>query len=236
MSLKRWQVAALFASGLAIGGMVVWLITRSSDSDPQAGPTASGNPTSSVSTSATPGISTNAQKLLQRLASSEQVTFHVRYVTGGNLSAHAILEIWHTPDRVRRDLTAVSPTQGTAHTIEILDNGKYVRCLKLNETPWQCVGAPASESGSLGDPLQGNTRDVQGKTVTLTHDEIAGQPVDCYTVPRSIAGDTPSIYCLSEDNVPLSIDGGDGKPVTATNYDHEVPASIFTPPAPVANS
>jgi hypothetical protein len=235
--LKRWQIAALFASGLALGGLVVWLITRSSDSNPQAAPTSSSAPgTTSASTSGVVGIATNAQALIRRLTLSDDATFHVRYATGANLTSHAILEIWHTPDRVRRDVTAVSPTQGTAHTVEILDGGKYVRCLKLNDSPWQCVGAPTSEKGSLGDPLQGNSRDVEGKQVTLTHDEIVGQSVDCYTVPQSIAGKTPSVYCLSKDNVPLRIDGGDGKPVSATDYDHDVPASIFTPPAPVAGS
>jgi hypothetical protein len=232
--LKSWQIAALFASGLAVGGTVVWLITRSSDSDPEARPTTSGIPTSSVTTSTGPGISVNAQRFLERIANSDDKTFHVRYTTSSASGASAVLEIWHTPDKVRRDLVAVSPVNGTAHTTEILDNGKYIRCLKLNATAWQCLSAPTSESGSLGDPLQGNSRDVQDKTVTVTKDVIAGEPVDCYTVPASLAGNSPSIYCLSEDNVPLRIDGGDGKPVEASNFDHDVPASVFDPPAPVA--
>jgi hypothetical protein len=234
--LKRWQVAALFASGLAVGGTVVWLITGSDDSSPQAGPTTSGNPTSSASTSDGVGIATNAQVLIRRLADASDATFHVRYVTGAGLTSHATLEVWHTPDSVRRDLIAVSPTQGTAHTVEILHNGKYVRCIKLDAGDFQCVGAPTSESGSLGDPLQGNNRDVANKTVTLRHTTIAGIAADCFTVPQDTVGAKPRVFCLSKDNVPLRIDGGDGKPVDATSLDHVVPDSIFTPPAPVVGS
>jgi hypothetical protein len=232
--LKSWQVAALFVAGLAVGGTVVWLITDSSDSSPQAGPTSSGTPTTSVSTSAGPGIATNAQVLIQRLASADSATFHVKYATGADLTSHAVLEVWHTPDSVRRDLIAVSPTQGTAHTVEILDHGKYVRCIKFEDTDFQCVGAPTSESGSLGDPLQGNSREVANKTVTLTHTTIAGLPADCYTVPQDAVGAKPRVFCLSKDNVPLRIDGGDGKPVDATSLDHDIPSGIFDPPAPVA--
>ena len=147
-----------------------------------------------------------------------------------------MLEVWHTPDSVRRDLIAVSPTQGTAHTIEILNDGKYVRCVKFDAGSFQCVGAPLSEAGTLTDPLQGNSRDVEGKTVTLTHTTIAGMPADCYTVPQDGAGAKPRVFCLSEDNIPLRIDGGDGKPVDATSLDHDIPAGIFDPPAPVVNS
>ena len=77
-----------------------------------------------------------------------------------------------------------------------------------------------ADSGSLGDPLQGNSRDVEGKTVTLTHTTIAGLPADCYTIPQDPAGAKPRVFCLSKENVPLRIDGGDGKPVDATSLDH----------------
>jgi hypothetical protein len=179
-------------------------------------------------------VSINGQQLLDRLASADGATFHVRYVTGGETTSHATLEVWHTPDAVRRDLIAVSPTQGTAHTVEILNNGKYIRCIKFEDTDFQCVGAPTSESGSLGDPLQGNSRDVTDKTVTLTHEDINGIPADCYTVPQDTGN--PRIFCLSKSNVPVRIDGGDGKPVDATSLDHDIPEGIFTPPAPVAGS
>jgi len=190
----------------------------------------------SVSTSAGPGIATNAQVLIQRLASADQATFHIKYDTGAGGTSHAVLEVWHTPDAVRRDLIAVSPTQGTAHTVEILSDDEYVRCVKFDDQDYECLGAPTADIGTLGDVLQGNSRDVEGKTVTLTHTTIAGLPADCYTVPQGTVGAKPRVFCLSDDNVPLRIDGGDGKPVDATLLDHNIPDGIFEPPAPVVGS
>jgi hypothetical protein len=187
-------------------------------------------------TSSAPGLAVNAQDLLHRLDAAQKATFHVRYTTGSASGSHAILEVWHTPDRVRRDLTAVSPTQGTAHTEEILANKKYVRCVQFAGTDWQCVGAPTGSAGTLTDPLQGAAPDLSGRKVTLTHSVLIGKPVRCYAVAAAAAQTKPSQFCLTDDNVPLRIDGGDGKPVEATNYDHVVPNSVFTPPATVAGS
>jgi hypothetical protein len=231
--LKKWQVAALFAAGLTLGGTVVWLITRSSDSSPHAAPTA---PARVHTTTATPGVATNAQELLDRLDSASKATFHVRYTTGSASGSHAVLDVWHTADRVRRDIVAVSPTEGTAHTAEILAGGKFVRCVLFAGKPWQCVGAPVAASGSLTDPLQGAEHDVVGRKVTVSRDVIAGQPVQCYTVAAGDTSGKPSEFCLSRDNVPLRIQGSDGDPVNATNYDRTVPDSVFTPPAAVAGS
>jgi hypothetical protein len=181
-------------------------------------------------------VATNAQDLLQRLAAAQRATFHVRYTTGSASGSHAILEVWHTPDRVRRDLTAISPTEGTAHTEEILADNKYVRCVQFEGQDWQCVGAPTASSGTLTDPLQGAKPDLTGRKVTLTHSVIVGKPVRCYTVAAASTKAKPSQFCLTDDDVPLRIDGGDGKPVEATNYDAVVPKSLFTPPAKVAGS
>ncbi len=235
--MKQWQIGALFAAGLVVGGTVVWLLTRSSGSDSHAAG-ASGSQAvigPQPITSSAPALATNSQDLLQRLAAAQKATFHVRYTTGSASGSHAILEVWHTADRVRRDLTAISPSEGTAHTEEILAKGKYVRCLKVPDADWQCVGGPTSSAGTLADPLQGAKPDLTGRKVTLTHSTIAGEAVRCYTVSAS-TGKGPSQFCLTNDNVPLRIDGGDGKPVDATNYDVVVPNSVFTPPAKVAGS
>jgi hypothetical protein len=58
--------------------------------------------------------------------------------------------------------------------------------------------------------------------------------VKCYEVEPANSSAKPSRFCLSDEDVPLSIDGGDGKPTTATNYDFDVPDSVFTYPATVA--
>jgi hypothetical protein len=234
--LKQWQIGALFAAGLVVGGTVVWLLTRSSGSSPHAAGTSGSQPVIGPHpvTSSAPGVATNAQDLLQRLDAAQRATFHVRYTTGSASGSHAILEVWHTPDRVRRDLTAVSTTEGTAHTEEILANNKYVRCVQFEGKEWQCVGAPTSSSGTLTDPLQGAEKDMTGRKVTLTRSVIVGNPVRCYTVAAASATAKPSQFCLTNDNVPLRIDGGDGKPVEATNYDAVVPKSLFTPPAKVS--
>jgi hypothetical protein len=130
----------------------------------------------------------------------------------------------------------VSTTDGTAHTEEILANNKLVRCVLFAGKPWQCVGAPTSAVSSLADPLQGAGRDLVGRKVTVDNTTIAGHAAKCYTVAPGGSTTKPSVYCLSDDNVPLRIDGGDGKPVDATNYDTVVPGSVFTPPAKVAGS
>lgn len=217
-----------------LGGTAVWLITRSSDSGSPAGGAASKG--TSGSTSSTPGVSVNAKEFLDRIDKASKATFHVRYSTGSATGSHAVLEIWHTADRVRRDVQAVSATEGTAHTEEILANNKLVRCVLFAGKPWQCVGAPTSAGASVADPLQGADHDVAGRKVTVTVDTIAGHPAKCYTVAAGTTTAKPSRYCLSADNVPLRIDGGDGKPVDATNYDTNVPSSVFTPPAKVAGS
>lgn len=228
--MKQWQLGALFAAaGLVVGGSVVWLVTSGDGSTPRAGGTAGAG----RSSSAAPGVSANAQELLDRLDDSSKGTFHVRYSTGSTSTSSATLEIWHAGDRVRRDVVAVSSSQGTAHTVEILDGGKFVRCVQFDGKPFQCTGAPTSAASSLTDPLQGAKTDVTGKRVTVASEVIAGQPARCYTV-AAVAPAKPSQFCLSKDNVPLRIDGGDGKPVDATDYDTDVPASVFTPPASVA--
>jgi hypothetical protein len=235
--LKQWQIGALFAAGLVVGGTVVWLVTRSSGSSPSAAGTTS-RPVIGPHpvTSSAPGLAVNAQDLLHRLDAAAKATFHVRYTTGSPSGSHAILEVWHTGDRVRRDLTAISTTEGTAHTEEILANNKYVRCVQFAGTGWQCVGAPTASAGTLTDPLQGAAPDLSGRKVTLTRTVLIGQPVRCYTVAAASPAGKPSRFCLTNDNVPLRIDGGDGKPVDATNYDTVVPNSVFTPPAKVAGS
>jgi hypothetical protein len=236
--LKQWQIGALFGAGLVVGGTVVWLLTRSSGSSPHADAPSSTRPVigPQPGSSSAPAFATNAQDLLHRLDASNKATFHVRYTTGSASGSHAILEVWHTADRVRRDLTAISTTEGTAHTEEILANKKYVRCVQFQGQDWQCVGAPTSTAGTLTDPLQGAAPDLTGRKVTLTHAVIVGKPVRCYTVAATSAKTKPSQFCLTDDNVPLRIDGGDGKPVEATNYDSVVPNSVFTPPATVAGS
>jgi hypothetical protein len=156
----------------------------------------------------------------------------VRYAAGDESSAHAILEVWHEPDRIRRDITVVGSTE-TTHTREFLNNGQYVRCVQLDGEPWQCVAAPA-EQANLKDPLGGAAANVGGKDVTVTNAVVADHPVKCYEVAAASSSAKPSKFCLSDDNVPLSIDGGDGKPTTATNYDSTVPDSVFTYPATVA--
>jgi len=234
--LRRWYIGAIFAVGLALGGTVVWLITRSDDSSPHAGQS-SNAPTSGSSTSLPPGVSVNAQQLLDRLDHASKSTFHVRYATGSASESHATLEIWHTADRVRRDVIAVSSTEGTVHTEEFLTKEKFVRCASFDGKNYQCVGAPLTAGSSLSDPLQGADKGgVIGRKVTISQTTVAGQPATCYTVAGADSSSAPSQFCLSADNVPLRIDGGDGKPVIATNFDQDVPSSIFTPPASVTGS
>ena len=233
--MKQWQVVALFVAGIVLGGTAVWFFTRSDDSSPRAGATSqTGVPSSSTSQSA--GVATNAKELLDRLDNASKATYHVRYTTGSASGSHAVLEVWHTADQVRRDLIAISPTEGTAHTEEILTKKRYVRCVLFAGKPWQCVGAPTTAGSKLSDPLQGAESDVAGRKVTVSHLTLAGHPTTCYTVAAATSASKPSQYCLSSDNVPLRIDGGDGKPVDATNYDKVVPNSVFTPPGPVAGS
>jgi hypothetical protein len=233
--LKRWQIVALFVAGLMLGGTAVWLLTRSDDSSPRAAATGQ-TQAPATSGSSAPGVATNAQELLDRIDEASNATYHVRYTTGSASGSHAVLEVWHTPDRVRRDIVAFSPSEGTAHTVEILANTKYVRCVQFAGKSWQCLGAPLASSSSLTDPLQGVAHDVAGKKVSRSDTTIVGHPATCYTVASTIASNKPTQFCLSVENVPLRIDGGDGKPVDATSYDKTVPNSVFTPPAPVVGS
>lgn len=233
--MKQWQIVALFVAGLVLGGTAVYFLTRSDDSSPKAGATGqTGVPTSTQSQA--PGVSVNGQQLLDRLDEASNATYHVRYATGSASGSSATLEIWHTADRVRRDLVAVSPSQGSAHTAEILTKKRFVRCVLFPDKPWQCVGGSVASGSKLTDPLQGVAPDLTGRKVTVRNVQIAGHPAICYTVAPASASAKPSEFCLSSDNVPLRIDGGDGKPVDATNYDKVVPASVFTPPGPVAGS
>lgn len=226
--MKRWLVVLLiFVAGTAAGGGIVWALSRGDDSP------------SKLATTATTkaGVSTSAQELLNRLAAGEKGTYHVRYTYSGNAGTSAVMEIWRKADRVRRDLTVVSPIEGTAKTQEILDNGKLVRCLLLADHPWQCTSADTRAAATLSDPANGVNRDVAGKTVQVTDEQIAGHDAKCYSVaPASTptsGAPKPIQFCFSAESVPLRIDGGDGKPVNATNYDFTVPDATFTPPAPV---
>ncbi len=221
--MKRpWAVVLIFLVGLALGGTAVWAVTRDSGNDTDLATKNGADNTRSASST----------DLVARLAKGEQATYHVRYAAGSESGPHAILEVWHTADRVRRDVTVIGSSE-TTHTEEFLNNGNYVRCVKLEDHPWQCVSAPAEEA-NLKDPVGGAAANVRGKTVTVTDDTIADHPVTCYEVEAPSPSAKPSKFCLSEDNVPLSIDGGDGKPTTATNYDTTVPDSVFTYPATVA--
>jgi hypothetical protein len=216
----------IFVAGIGAGGAVEWGVS-------QAGGSGSKSPTTSAA-APKPTVTATGQELLDRLAAGEKATFHVRYSYGSAASgANAVLEVWHTPDRVRRDIIVIAPTEGTSHTEEFLDKTSYVRCLLLDGSPWQCAAAPTQTSNLL-DPLNGASHDVNGKTVTVTDGTIAGHPVRCYHVPAASATAQPSQFCLSAENVPLRIDGGDGKPVDATNYDLGVSDSVFTHPAPLA--
>jgi hypothetical protein len=223
-------VLLIFVAGTAAGGGIVWAVSRGDD-----GP-------SKLATTATTkaGVSTPAQELLDRLAAGGKGTYHVRYTYTGSSGTSAVMEIWRKAERVRRDLTVVSPIEGTARTEEILDNGKLVRCLLLADHPWQCTSADTRAAGSLSDPANGVNHDVAGKTVQVTDEQIAGHDAKCYSVAPAFtptSGPTKLVqFCFSAESVPLRIDGGDGKPVNATNYDFTVPDSVFTPPAPVTGS
>jgi hypothetical protein len=227
--VKRWWVLLLiFAAGLTAGGVAVGLVTRGSGSK-------------KTDVSATKGGSkvsgtTTGQDLAQRLATGKQSTFHVRYAFSAASGASLTMDVWNTPTRVRRDVLVVSPTEGTTHTAEFLDPDKYTQCVLVQGHPWQCVAQSTRQGQSLADPVNGVPHDVTGKTVTVTEDTIAGTPVKCYSVPAASPTAKPTQFCLSPENVPLRIDGGDGKPLNATNFDHDVPDSEFTPPAPVAGT
>ena len=218
----------IFVAGTGAGGAVVWGVSQAGGS----GSSGSKPPATSAAAPA-PAVTATGQELLDRLAAGQKATFHVRYSYGSAASgANAVLEVWHTPDRVRRDIIVIAPTEGTSHTEEFLDKSRYVRCLLLDGQPWQC-GAASAQTANLQDPLGGANHDVNGKTVTVTDDTIAGHAVRCYHVAPATASALPSQFCLSAENVPLRIDGGDGKPVDATNYDLTVPNSAFTQPAPL---
>ena len=186
----------------------------------------------------TPGTSVNAQELIDKLNAVSHSTYHVRYSTGSAGASNAVIEVWRTANETRRDIIAVSSVNGTAHTEEFLTKTSYVRCVSFDGKPFECVGAPTSQGASLNDPLQGaNKAGVANKKVTLSTMKVAGADTTCYT----IGADSPTLagakFCLDNaNNVPLYIDGGDGKPVEATNFDTNVPASVFTPPAKVAGS
>ena len=228
---RFWTVLLIFVAGTAAGGAVVWAVRGSGG----GGSRGAGSSTTATPTTA-PGVSATGQELLDRLGAGKSATFHVRYSYGTARAGQAVLEVWHTPDRVRRDLIVISPNEGSSHTEEFLDKGEYVRCLQLSGLGWQCATAPA-QAANLGDPVGGAPHDVQGRAVTVTDDTIAGHAVRCYTVaagPSLVPPATathPAQFCLSAENVPLRIDGGDGKPVEATNYDFAVPDSVFDRPA-----
>ena len=179
------------------------------------------------------GAAGNSNELLDRLSEGAKATYHVRYVAGDDSGPHAVLEVWHSKDKVRRDVTVTGSTGETTRTEEFLKDGNYVRCVLLEGHPWQCVAAPASQA-TLQDPLNGAASNARGKDVTVTSETIAGHSVKCYTVEPGSSSAKPAKFCLSDDNVPLSIDGGDGKPTTASNYDLTVSDSVFTYPATVA--
>lgn len=223
--MKRpWAIALIFVAGLAIGGGVVWAV--SNDDSGSSGTNLSAKNSASASSSGT------SNDLIGRLAQGAKTTFHVRYATGPESGSHAVLEVWHTADKVRRDVTIVG-TSETTHTSEFLQNGQFVRCVLLETHPWQCVAAPAAQANLL-DPLGGAGNKVKGKDATLSTDTIAGHDASCYTIAPASSSAKPSEFCLSSEDVPLRIDGGDGKPVTATNYDLNVDSSVFAYPAAVA--
>lgn len=224
--MKRpWAVVVIFLVGLGLGGTAVWALTRD-DSGSGNTDLATKNDTSSV------GSTGSSNDLLARLSKGAKATYHVRYAAGSDSGPHAVLEVWHTGDRVRRDITVVGSNE-TTHTEEFLKDGQYVRCVQLGAKPWQCVAAPAEEA-NLKDPVGGAAANIRGRDVTITDETVADHPVQCYAVEPASPSAKPSKFCLSEDDVPLSIDGGDGKPTTATNYDKQVPDSVFTYPATVA--
>jgi hypothetical protein len=224
--MKRpWAIALVFIVGLAIGGAVVWKVA---DGDSNGGKT-----NLSAKNGSTSNSSSSADELFDRLARGADAKYHVRYSTGVESGPHAVLEVWHDGDRVRRDVVLIGTTE-TAHTEEFLSDGKFVRCVQVDNKPWQCVGAPA-ETANLQDPVAGAADKLKGRDVTQSTDTIAVHPVTCYTVAAP-AGGKPSEFCLSDDDVPLRIDGGDGKPTTATNYDRTVDDSVFTYPATVAGA
>jgi hypothetical protein len=229
--VKRWlAIAAIFAAGIVLGVVIVWALGRD-DSSSRSGDTVAADK------AAAPKLSAPAQELLDRFDAGAKGTYHVRYSYSGNSGTSAVMEVWRKAERVRRDLVVVSPVEGTARTEEILDGGKLVRCLLLADHPWQCTAADVRQAGSLQDPLNGVNHDVAGKTVGVTTEQIAGHDATCYTItPQSTSSSVakPVQFCFSAESVPVRIDGGDGKPVTATNYDFTVDDSVFTPPAAVA--
>jgi hypothetical protein len=221
-------VLLIFTAGTAAGGVVAWAVTRDDGG--------SGGSATKVKTDK-PKLSAPAQELLDRLAEGEKATYHVRYTYSGSSGTSAVMEVWRKADRVRRDLTVVSPKEGTAKTQEFLQNGTLVRCLLVGDHPWQCTGADVHSAGSLQDPLNGVNHDVAGKTVEVTNEKIADHDATCYSITPASTGTSgakPVQFCFSAESVPLRIDGGDGKPVEATNYDMSVDDSVFTYPAKVA--
>jgi len=224
--MKRpWALPAIFVAGIVLGGAVVFAVadndSGSTNVDTKNG---QGDNTTGSATS---------NELLDRLAKGEQATYHVRYTTGDVSRAHAILEVWHGPDRVRRDLRVTGSTGESTQTREFLNDGKFVRCALIADNPWQCVAAPASQA-NLQDPLGGAGAGVTGRDMTVTDDTVAGHAVKCYTAEAANSSAKPVKFCLSKEHVPLLIDGGDGKETTATNYDFDVPDSVFKYPAQVA--
>lgn len=222
--MKRpWALAAIFVAGIVLGGAVVFALA---DDD-------SGTNVDTQNGGSRTTQSAQSTELVDRLAKAEDATFHVRYTTGDINGAHAVLEVWHGPDRVRRDLKVTGSTGERTETREFLNDGKFVRCALIADHPWQCVAAPASEA-NLQDPLGGAGAGVTGRDMTVTDDTVAGHAVKCYTAEPASSSAKAAKFCLSKEHVPLLIDGGDGKATTATNYDFEVPDSVFTYPAQVA--
>ncbi len=216
----------VFAAGLVLGGAVIWMTRDDGDggSDKVVAATSTTDPLFA------PADANSTEAQFQRLLNAgRKLTFHVRYATQGQGGTTAELELWNRPPQARRDVRAVT-NQGRVHSAEIRREKDVLRCVETEKTEWQCAPQPVSGEQDPGDLTLGALKSLDGSTMEVREARILDNNVKCFVItPPKDTNALKQEVCLTDEGIPLKVDGGDGA-VVANLFEREVKDAAFEPP------
>jgi hypothetical protein len=175
-------------------------------------------------------LSDTALELLELLQRREDETFHAVYEgTSPDAPGGIRIETWQEPPQARQD-TALGLPEGTARTSTLVLTDGAVRCAELPPQPMACRQATAAEAGA-DDPTAAIAARLREGEVTVEDTTIERRRVRCFThtVPEGATE-----LCVTDDTgITVRVTAADSE-LRLVTLDEDIPAEVFTPPAPVA--
>ena len=173
-----------------------------------------------------------AEQLLDLLARSRSLTYHVRYaVTSDDPDVAAstlYVEVWRAgADRVRHDAVEQGPSS-RAEARLLRNKGETTRCDRLDQDPWACTPVTDPELAAFDDIVGAVTAYLDDGVVTERAEQVRGVDLRCFAI-LTRSGDNAEL-CTDADGVPHLLRFGDAR-FEWVELTGGFPPSVFTAPA-----